>query len=118
VKIEIDGKVVDWRMDPEAKKKWVEALRSGEYKQTQGTLFCPSNGGYCCLGVKADIMGLLVNDSTRNAGDKCVMDGTKRHTGGLPESILPGTIQDRLITLNDVQKWSFKRIASHIERYL
>lgn len=29
--------------------KWIEALESGEFKQTIGQL--ESNGGYCCLGV-------------------------------------------------------------------
>jgi hypothetical protein len=30
-------------------RKWVEALRSGEYTQTQGVL--RDESGYCCLGV-------------------------------------------------------------------
>jgi hypothetical protein len=42
------------------KKKWVEALRSGEYAQTRGALFRaePAGGhpaGYCCLGVLTDL---------------------------------------------------------------
>lgn len=32
-----------------AKQKWIEALRSGKYIQTRGTL--KSSEGYCCLGV-------------------------------------------------------------------
>lgn len=32
-------------------KKWLKALRSGEYKQTTGTLYNPKTGGFCCLGV-------------------------------------------------------------------
>lgn len=32
-------------------KKWVEALRSGEFKQTTQTL--QDAGGYCCLGIAA-----------------------------------------------------------------
>jgi hypothetical protein len=36
------------------KKRWVEALRSGNYKQTTG---CLRNGdGFCCLGVLCDIV--------------------------------------------------------------
>ena len=35
------------------KNLWLRALRSGEYKQTQGAL---KNGyGYCCLGVLCDL---------------------------------------------------------------
>lgn len=36
----------------EARKLWVEALRSGEYKQGKKAL--SSNGGYCCLGVACE----------------------------------------------------------------
>jgi len=31
------------------KQKWLEALRSGEYKRTSGVL--ANEDGYCCLGV-------------------------------------------------------------------
>jgi hypothetical protein len=33
--------------------KWVKALRSDEYKQTQGKL--KGEGGFCCLGVLCDV---------------------------------------------------------------
>lgn len=36
-------------MNPEVKKEWVDALRSGNYSQTTGTL--RDSSGYCCLGV-------------------------------------------------------------------
>ena len=47
-------------MNPEVKKRWLAALRSGEYAQTTGKLhrldpdvFEPNDipAGYCCLGV-------------------------------------------------------------------
>jgi len=41
-------------MNPEVKVKWLEALRSGEYRQTRYTLQSPSHG-FCCLGVLCDI---------------------------------------------------------------
>lgn len=34
-------------------KKWVDALRSGEYKQTDGAL--RKEDGFCCLGVLCDL---------------------------------------------------------------
>lgn len=37
------------RMPKELKQKWIDALRSGEYPQTVGTLCNVS--GFCCLGV-------------------------------------------------------------------
>jgi len=46
----------------EAVKKWVEALRSGNYKQgkgalrvTQGRELSPSEDRFCCLGVACDL---------------------------------------------------------------
>ena len=40
-------------MKPEIKSKWTSALRSGDYKQTDGQL---NNGeGLCCLGVLCEI---------------------------------------------------------------
>ena len=41
-------------MNSEVKAKWLEALRSGEYKQTAYTLR-GYNDGFCCLGVLCDI---------------------------------------------------------------
>ena len=41
-------------MNSEVKAKWLEALRSEEYKQTRYTLRSP-NDGFCCLGVLCDI---------------------------------------------------------------
>lgn len=41
-------------------QKWVDALRSGEYKQCYGVL---SDGeGYCCLGVACKISGKRWNE--------------------------------------------------------
>jgi hypothetical protein len=40
-------------------RKWVEALRSGKYKQAQGQLYL--DGAYCCLGVVCELAGLSVS---------------------------------------------------------
>jgi len=40
-------------MNPRIKQRWLEALRSGEYKQTSETL--RDENGFCCLGVLCDI---------------------------------------------------------------
>lgn len=45
-------------MNPEVKAVWIEALRSGEYKQTQaGVLVNPLESSYCCLGVLCSLNG-------------------------------------------------------------
>jgi hypothetical protein len=41
-------------MKAEIKKKWVEALRSGEYEQGRDDLRT-EDGSYCCLGVLCDL---------------------------------------------------------------
>jgi hypothetical protein len=50
-------------------KHWVAALRSGDYKQTQGALRRVENYGstsYCCLGVYCDLAGKKVNQTRGN----------------------------------------------------
>lgn len=42
-------------MSKENIRKWVDALRSGEYKQTTGRL--RGDVGFCCLGVACDLYG-------------------------------------------------------------
>ena len=44
-------------LDPIAKEVWCEALRSGEFPQTQNKL--KSADGWCCLGVAAEIFPAL-----------------------------------------------------------
>jgi hypothetical protein len=45
-------------------KKWIEALRGGEYKQVIGSLY-KDNGeslGYCCLGVACALVGITTEE--------------------------------------------------------
>lgn len=47
-------------MNPDIKTRWLEALRSGEYPQTQGALNRPIRdgekpAGLCCLGVLCEL---------------------------------------------------------------
>lgn len=43
------------RMNPEIKSLWVEALRSGRYRQGQSYLHSVEDDQYCCLGVLCEI---------------------------------------------------------------
>ena len=47
-------------MDARVKQMWIEALRSGEYKQTSGLL--RDENGHCCLGVLCDIHAKETNN--------------------------------------------------------
>lgn len=42
-------------MEPTVKNKWIEALRSGEFKQWHGSLYDENFDGYCCLGVLCEL---------------------------------------------------------------
>lgn len=53
-------------MNKEIKAKWIEALRSGKYKQTtEGVLY--DGNAYCCLGVLCAEIGLRAEPN--EAGD-------------------------------------------------
>lgn len=53
--------------------KWVEALRSGKYKQGLGRLHNPDTNTYCCLGVLRDISGCKSNDLYETLYDQDVL---------------------------------------------
>ena len=42
-------------MNEQVKEKWLNALRSGDYKQTKSCLH--KGDGFCCLGVLCDLYG-------------------------------------------------------------
>jgi hypothetical protein len=103
-------------MNPEVKKVWISALRSGKYAQTQGSL--RQGDRYCCLGVLCD----LYPDP---AGGHWGGDYVKRflgNTGSPPTKVCEwaGTTapeEDCLIDKNDSGQ-TFDDIADYIERKL
>jgi hypothetical protein len=70
-------------VNPEIRKRWVDALRSGEYQQGVGSL---RTGGdkYCCLGVLCEI---AVADGVIERFDP-EANGTfsDKHSYGVPEN--------------------------------
>lgn len=46
----------DFDRDKFILETWPEALESGVYKQTKGTLYEPSEKAYCCLGVACKLL--------------------------------------------------------------
>lgn len=106
-------------MTPELKQKWVDALRSGEYKQEKGQLRYKNNG-YCCLGVLYEVSGGEWDDD--HQGTDCYLIKEIGVGGTLPGSIrekvgLNLEDQDKLIRMNDGGK-SFSEIANWIEMFL
>ena len=128
------------RMKAEDKAKWLEALRSGEYKQTDNTL---CNGtAYCCLGVLEVVLDGKVEQNPSGSALGCpTTDFLARHSIEIelrtPEGRAPtefpaydynGTFA-RLIEMNDALELdddgeilygahvnTFKDIANYIEQ--
>lgn len=94
------------------KKKWIAALRSGKYKQTQGTLVEDFGEGrtYCCLGV---LRNCVTGKDRYNsaAGDTTLSRPFLKRVGLTPDQ------QDEAATMNDDGE-SFLRIATWIGRNL
>lgn len=121
-------------MNKENISKWVEALRSGEYKQTREVLHRAGEGlkatGFCCLGVACDISGL--GNWEGGGGDgiyEYVIAGGASSYEALPRevrewlgvtgenpTVLVNKESHSLAELNDDYGKSFKQIANIIER--
>ena len=116
------------KLDPKFKKKWLKALRSGKYQQTQGALRdLADNGeyGFCCLGVALDLKlkdtktgwsGYRGHNSfllTKTSTVSC--DTTKWKQSNFAKEIgLTAEAQDNLAGLND-EGGGFEQIADYIE---
>lgn len=119
-----NGKITDVRLPIKFKTKWVEALRSGKFKQnTEGFLLIDDK--YCCLGVACKITHPKIKLDKASLISRCdFMDKLKNIK--VPK-ILKGTtdttcndynpIVAQLTTMNDTGS-SFKKIATYIEKNL
>ena len=107
-----------WKMDPEQRRVWVEALRSGKYEQTGGQLFNGENA-YCCLGVKCMLDGNLIDaqDFGRYVDKTIQVAEINWNSAYINIEVIPHDVQDALAGYNDNGK-SFKWIAAYIDRYL
>jgi hypothetical protein len=111
-------------MNPEIKAKWLEDLRSGKFKQTEGTLKS-TEGGYCCLGVLCESMGYQWEEG--KTGDYVVAGEFDEQNEplecNLNNNILNRTgittdEQGKLVSMNDSEGKSFLEIADYVEKHL
>lgn len=99
-------------MDAQLKAKWVEALRSGEFKQASQTLQ-DGFGANCCLGVLARIQGENLNDWSE--GDREISCLASHLSGGLDAEVMLRLARMNDGGLNKTQPSSFPEIADYIE---
>jgi len=92
-------------MNQEVKAKWVEALRSGKYKQGRKTL--KHAGRYCCLGVLCEVAGEPIERFHNNLNNPFM-----ERVG------FPWGQHGVLIEMNDTKKKSFAEIADYVEQNL
>lgn len=104
------------KMNPEVKKVWINELRSGRYKQTDGAL--RRDGRHCCLGV-------LCATSKAGKWEERGFGGEYRYGGatGFPPlpviewASLSRREMNSLAAMND-HGATFDEIADWIERHL
>jgi hypothetical protein len=95
----------------EIKTKWLEALRSGEYKQGAERLYTEETDTYCCLGVLNKVCNLESCSTVYLRGNKV--------PNMLNLDVTPDiTLTTILTNMNDAQGKSFNEIADWIEENL
>ena len=100
----IDYTGVERPMTKADKGLWVEALRSGDYRQGNFQLFDSLTNKHCCLGVADTLFGL------RSNSEGVIMTGEDASP-----TLLPIKTQEALYHMNDVQMLDFYKIADYIE---
>lgn len=104
------------KMPPDVKAKWLEALRSGRYKQGQGELRTVDNC-FCCLGVLCDVLDPNGwNDQRDHEYDNDISGGSLSLT--MNHNFVGVGDEGTLIEMNDTEHKSFAQIADYIESNL
>lgn len=104
------------------KQAWLDALRSGDYKQNY--CYLKSEDGYCCLGVACDLKGgSWVIDTEKEDAYDFVYDG-KVYKSSMNNSFLGDFLgldskgMSTLVNMNDSEECNFNEIADWIEENL
>lgn len=112
-------------MDKKLKKAWLTALRSGKFRQAEGTLEERSNGrikGNCCLGVLCRVAGIkpvITGSATHFDEEENWLSANLKKQFGVTQRM-----QEKLANLNDSTdddgkfKNTFKTIATYIDKHI
>lgn len=105
-------------MHQEIKEEWIEALRSGKYKQATGKLRVDDS--YCCLGLLCEIQGAEwrpLDRAPRRVIFALAIDGRTDYPATEYRADLSMIQMRDLAEMNDRGK-TFAEIADHIEKNL
>ena len=126
-------KPVITRTPKEVFEHWIAALRSCQYKQTDGQLRAGMSNKFCCVGVLCELArkdgapakwsvwgGFVYKEALNNTPH---IFTEKSEEGEMPEiyrKYLKLTVKEveNLYKMNDDQEKSFEEIANHIEQKL
>lgn len=125
------------KMDPEVKAEWVQALRSGEYKQARGYLrrtldrgakeINTQPQGFCCLGVLTDLYCKQTGKGSwgpPNAFGSHFTSASSSSRTDLTQEVSywsgldNGEVESELARKNDSGSYDFNQIADWIEEKL
>jgi hypothetical protein len=108
-------------MNAEIKTKWVNALRSGKYKQGKNVLRDDENDCFCSLGVLCDI---VMPEGWNKYSDTGLQNGMHLGSRTYPETeiLQEAGLNDYqckyLTNMNDLDNRTFVEIADYIEKNL
>lgn len=115
-------------MKPAVKKRWIKALRSGKYAQTQKYLaqqISPRKSSYCCLGVLAneELEGDWILEEFFTVLGWKLSYGGQENSAVLPQVALQelglsDNEAETLMSMNDHKGMNFYEIADWIEENL
>jgi hypothetical protein len=94
-------------------KKVLVALRSGELKQTSGSL--QDHMGHCCLGVMCEVYEKETGDKLPREADELIGGYLNGDSGKKVKSWVGLECPDTLVLMNDDEGKSFSEIADFIE---
>jgi hypothetical protein len=117
-------------MNQTVKTLWIDALRSGNYKQGVGCLYNPKENTYCSLGVLCHLHHIIIKNKGFDESGKYL-----ERCGVLPIEVIKWaglegkhkstwndvdpTVNKKCLTeINDKEKKDFSYIANEIEKYL
>lgn len=114
-------------MNQDIKRRWVAALRSGEYEQ--GKRWLNDNGKLCCLGVLCELAvqdGVITKHTMRDGigvygiGATAVPPVAVEDWAGFGRSSTSvwKVKGDYLVAMNDEYGYSFAQIADAIEQHM